>query len=55
MTALATGLALVPIVMGGSRNFTSTVLNLFLLPVIFLRYGGTPNLDNSVITNGGTR
>ena len=55
MTALATGLALVPIVVGGSRSgqevehpmaviilgglFTSTVLNLFLLPAIYLRYG----------------
>jgi Cu/Ag efflux pump CusA len=35
--------------------FTSTVLNLFLLPAIFLRYGGAPDLDNSVNTNGGTR
>jgi CzcA family heavy metal efflux pump len=56
MTALATGLALVPIVIGGSRSgqevehpmavvilgglFTSTVLNVFLLPAIFLKYGG---------------
>ncbi len=55
MTALVTALALVPIVIGGSRSgqevehpmavvivgglFTSTVLNLFLLPAIFLRYG----------------
>ena len=55
MTALATGLALVPIVVAGSRSgqevehpmavvilgglFTSTILNLFLLPAIFLRYG----------------
>jgi CzcA family heavy metal efflux pump len=55
MTALATGLALVPIVVGGSRSgqevehpmavvilgglFTSTVLNLFLLPSLYLRYG----------------
>ena len=55
MTALATGLALVPIVVGGSRSgqevehpmavvilgglFTSTVLNLFLLPALYLRYG----------------
>jgi CzcA family heavy metal efflux pump len=55
MTALATGLALVPIVVGGSRSgqevehpmavvilgglFTSTLLNLFLLPPIYLRYG----------------
>jgi CzcA family heavy metal efflux pump len=56
MTALATGLALVPIVMGGSRSgqeiehpmavvilgglFTSTALNVFLLPALFLRFGG---------------
>ena len=55
MTALATGLALVPIVVGGSRSgqevehpmavvilgglFTSTVLNLFLLPPLYLRFG----------------
>ena len=56
MTALSTGLALLPIVVGGSRAgqeiehpmavvivgglLTSTVLNLFLLPPIFLHYGG---------------
>ena len=55
MTALVTGLALVPIVVSGSKAgheielplavvilgglFTSTVLNIFLLPAIFLRYG----------------
>ena len=55
MTALATGLALVPIVVGGSRSgqevehpmavvilgglVTSTVLNLFLLPTLYYRYG----------------
>ena len=55
MTALATGLALVPIVVSGSQSgqevehpmavvilgglFTSTVLNLCLLPAVFLRYG----------------
>ena len=55
MTALATGLALVPIVVGGSRAgqevehpmavvivgglVTSTILNLFLLPSLYLRYG----------------
>jgi CzcA family heavy metal efflux pump len=55
MTALATGLALVPIVVGGSRSgqevehpmavvilgglFTSTCLNLFLLPSLYFRYG----------------
>ncbi|HVH28556.1 MAG TPA: efflux RND transporter permease subunit, partial [Vicinamibacterales bacterium] len=55
MTALATGLALVPIVLGGSRAgyeiehplavvilgglFTSTLLNLFIVPALYLRYG----------------
>jgi CzcA family heavy metal efflux pump len=55
MTALATGLALVPIAMSGTRAgheiehpmavvilgglITSTVLNLFLLPPLYLRFG----------------
>jgi Cu/Ag efflux pump CusA len=55
MTALVTGLALVPIITGGNRSgheieypmavvilgglVTSTVLNLFLLPAIYLRHG----------------
>jgi Cu/Ag efflux pump CusA len=55
MTALVTGLALVPIVVGGDRSgheiehpmavvilgglLTSTLLNLFLLPALYLRYG----------------
>ncbi|NQW04930.1 MAG: efflux RND transporter permease subunit [Acidobacteria bacterium] len=55
MTALVTGLALVPIIAGGDKSgheiehpmavvilgglVTSTVLNLFLLPAIYLRYG----------------
>jgi Cu/Ag efflux pump CusA len=56
MTALATGLALVPIVLGGTRAagyeiehplavvilgglFTSTLLNLFIVPALYLRYG----------------
>ncbi len=55
MTALATGLALVPIVMGGVKPgqeiehplavvilgglVTSTLLNLFLLPPLYLRFG----------------
>ena len=55
MTALATGLALVPIVFGGTRAgyeiehplavvilgglMTSTLLNLFIVPVLYLRYG----------------
>jgi Cu/Ag efflux pump CusA len=55
MTALATGLALVPIVLGGTRAgyeiehplavvilgglFTSTLLNLFIVPALYLKYG----------------
>jgi len=55
MTALATGLALVPIVLGGTRAgyeiehplavvilgglITSTLLNLFIVPALYLRYG----------------
>ena len=55
MTALVTGLALVPIVLGGDRSghenerpmavvivgglATSTILNVFLLPTIYLRFG----------------
>jgi CzcA family heavy metal efflux pump len=57
MTALVTSLALVPIVLGGDRSgheiehpmavvilgglVTSTILNVFLLPAIYLRYGRT--------------
>jgi Cu/Ag efflux pump CusA len=55
MTALVTGLALLPIVLGGDRSgheiehpmavvilgglVTSTALNLFFLPAVYLRYG----------------
>jgi Cu/Ag efflux pump CusA len=55
MTALATGLALLPIVIGGNRAgheiehplaivilgglVTSTALNLLLVPALYLRYG----------------
>ncbi len=55
MTALATGLALVPIVLGGTRAgyeiehplavvilgglVTSTLLNLFIVPALYLKYG----------------
>ena len=55
MTALATGLALVPIVLGGTRAgyeiehplavvilgglATSTLLNLFVVPALYLRFG----------------
>jgi CzcA family heavy metal efflux pump len=57
MTALATGLALLPIVFGGTRAgyeiehplavvilgglFTSTLLNLFIVPALYLRFGRT--------------
>jgi len=57
MTALVTGLALVPIIAGGDWSgheiehpmavvilgglVTSAVLSLFLLPAIYLRYGKT--------------
>jgi Cu/Ag efflux pump CusA len=55
MTALATGLALLPIVLGGNQPgqeiehpmavvilgglFTSTVLNLFVMPALYFRFG----------------
>ena len=55
MTALATGLALVPLVVGGNKPgheieypmavvilgglVTSTVLNLFLMPALYLAFG----------------
>ncbi len=55
MTALATGLALLPIVLGGNKPgheiehplavvilgglFTSTMLNLFLMPALYLKFG----------------
>ena len=55
MTALATGLALVPLVIGGNKPgheieyplavvilgglVTSTLLNLFLLPPLYLQFG----------------
>ena len=58
MTALATGLALLPIALGGNQAgqeiehplavvilgglVTSTVLNLFLLPPLYLRFGRLP-------------
>jgi CzcA family heavy metal efflux pump len=65
MTALATGLALVPIAMSGSRAgheiehpmavvilgglVTSTVLNLFLLPPLYLRFGRSAAATNHSI------
>ena len=69
MTALATGLALVPIVLGGSRAgyeiehplavvilgglVTSTLLNLFIVPALYLRYGrlgSRPTSDRRDVT-----
>jgi len=64
MTALATGLALLPIVLAGNKPgheiehplaavilgglFTSTVLNLFLMPALYLRFGkGTKPANHS--------
>lgn len=57
MTALATGLALLPIVLGGDLPgheiehplavvivgglVTSTILNLAVMPALYLRWGGT--------------
>ena len=63
MTALTTGLALVPLVLAGNKPgheiefplavvilgglFTSTVLNLFLLPALYLRFGRSEITDVS--------
>jgi Cu/Ag efflux pump CusA len=64
MTALATGLALLPIVIGGNRPgheiehplavvilgglVTSTLLNLFLMPALYLRYGRRRKQDREL-------
>jgi Cu/Ag efflux pump CusA len=64
MTALATGLALVPLVLAGDIPgheiehpmavvilgglVTSTVLNLFIVPAIYLRFGKEP--ERNVLT-----
>ena len=64
MTALATGLALLPIVLGGNRPgheiehpmavvilgglVTSTLLNLFLMPALYLRYGSRGSKQQSL-------
>ena len=66
MTALATGLALVPIVLGGTRAgyeiehplavvilgglVTSTLLNLFIVPALYLKYGRSarPTAEESI-------
>jgi CzcA family heavy metal efflux pump len=65
MTALATGLALLPIVIGGNRPgheiehplavvilgglVTSTLLNLFLMPALYLRYGTRREQDRESV------
>ncbi|MDZ4858119.1 MAG: efflux RND transporter permease subunit [Candidatus Hydrogenedentes bacterium] len=66
MTSLATGLALLPIALGGNKPgyeiefpmalvilgglFSSTMLNLFLLPTIYLHVGRGVNLDHDNAT-----
>jgi Cu/Ag efflux pump CusA len=66
MTALATGLALLPIVVGGNKPgheiehplavvilgglVTSTILNLFLMPALYLRFGKS---RHAVVGEGG--
>ena len=68
MTALATGLALLPLVIAGNIPgheiehpmavvilgglITSTLLNLFVVPALYLRYGGKRNTDQASTTNG---
>jgi Cu/Ag efflux pump CusA len=63
MTALATGLALVPLIIGGNKPgheieypmavvilgglITSTILNLFLLPPLYAAYGRISSPDGS--------
>jgi Cu/Ag efflux pump CusA len=65
MTAAAAALALLPIIVSGNRPgqeieypmavailgglITSTILNLFLLPVMYLRFGKTRSLEISTI------
>jgi Cu/Ag efflux pump CusA len=68
MTALATALALVPIVAGGNRPgheiehpmamvilgglVSSTALNLFVLPTLYLRFGGARLVSSHVADDG---
>ena len=68
MTALATGLALVPLVAAGSIPgheiehpmaivilgglLTATLINLFVLPAFYLRFGRSPKDGRSVLSEG---
>jgi len=68
MTALATGLALVPLVAAGSIPgheiehpmaivilgglLTATLINLFVLPAFYLRFGRSPKEAGSVLSEG---
>jgi CzcA family heavy metal efflux pump len=70
MTALATGLALLPIVVGGNRPgheiehpmavvilgglVTSTLLNLFLMPALYLRFGSRRSEDAQPVDSDHT-
>jgi Cu/Ag efflux pump CusA len=66
MTAFATAAALLPLIVAGSRAgteiiqpmavvilgglVTSTVLNLFILPALFLRFGSSSALEQPPVT-----
>jgi CzcA family heavy metal efflux pump len=70
MTALATGLALLPIALGGNKPgqeiehpmavvilgglFTSTLLNLFMIPTLYLRYGKSFSAVNNAAPESAT-
>jgi Cu/Ag efflux pump CusA len=65
MTAMATGLALLPLVIGGNRAgsemiqpmavvilgglVTSTLLNLFIIPILYLRFGYNPAAEQAPV------
>ncbi len=70
MTSLATGLALVPLVVFGERPgqeiehplaivilgglFTSTLLSLFVIPSLYLRFGGSKRDGDDAADDSGT-
>jgi Cu/Ag efflux pump CusA len=67
MTALAAGLAILPLVIAGEIPgheiehpmavvilgglVTSTLLNLFVVPSLYLRFGASPGRDTSSLQN----